>query len=141
MLCCCMVSSSHCADSEYSLIHVLVLVQLLEALDGLHSANVLHRDLKAANLLLKDGELRVADFGVGKEVLHLADIADTCNIGTPGYQALEVLETRAKQNIGVDIWAAGLIYWQMLLGRHPWPQVGDQGSWRVFKGMCESSID
>ena len=98
-------------------------MQLLEALDALHRTNILHRDLKAANLLLKDGEIRLAGFGHSKEVLHLADIASEVDISTPGYQALEVLGS-ARQDIGVDFWPAGLIYWQMLLGRHPWPKVG-----------------
>lgn len=67
------------------------LLQLLTALDYLHRGNVLHRDLKLANLLIDaDYKLKVADFGFASELTHNGDKKRTV-CGTPNYIAPEIL--------------------------------------------------
>jgi serine/threonine protein kinase len=99
-------------------------LQLLEALHAIHSCNILHRDLKPSNLLLTaDNELRLADFGVSKHLPNLTVVVKTEGVGTPGMQALEVL-IGDQQSPGGDMWAVGILYWELLLGYHPCPEVG-----------------
>ncbi len=92
--------------------------QLLLALASLHQAGMVHRDVKPANCVFVDGQLKLADFGL------LAD-ADprTSRMGTRAYMPPDgEMDTRA------DVYAAGLVIYEMLTG-HPverFPQLGDR---------------
>jgi hypothetical protein len=95
--------------------------QVLEALAHAHSKGVVHRDVKPANIMLREGEgvsVRVLDFGLA----HL-DEADTLTAagdvpGTLAYIAPERLAGEAATG-AADVWAAGLVLWEALAGRHP----------------------
>ena len=112
-----------------------LLEQLAEALEQAHGAGVFHRDLKPQNLFLtKDrkgnARLKVVDFGIAK----LADAAHQAvtHVGTPAYSAPEQLgeswrsiakgrgKTIAESvSAATDIWALGLIAYEMLTGGVP----------------------
>jgi serine/threonine-protein kinase len=95
--------------------------QALEGLQYAHRRGVLHRDLKPHNLLLTDeGDLKISDFGLLKEVVRLAPdrTPRTSIMGTPYYmapeQALgEVLDERT------DIFSLGSTFFHILSGRLP----------------------
>ena len=94
-------------------------------LEYLHSVNIIHRDIKPENLVLDSegrpmfylGYLRITDFGIAKEV-RPDNSADTS--GTPGYMAPEVM---ARQNhcFAVDYYALGVIAYELMIGRRPYP--------------------
>jgi serine/threonine protein kinase len=114
------------ADSTFDFPHRPL--QILEAIYCLHGCNLLHRDLKTLNVLLvkgKDGQMeaRVADPGLCKYLENLNVAARTPNMGTWGSQAPESLRYGHEQGTGVDVWAIGIIWWELLVGTHPWPQV------------------
>ncbi len=98
---------------------VAVARQLLAALDAAHRQGVLHRDIKPANLLLTaSGDIKVADFGIAK-VAEQADATVTgLVLGTPSYLAPERLAGEAA-SAGGDVYAAGVLLHEMLLGRAP----------------------
>ena len=76
----------------------------------MHSKNVLHRDLKSANIFLtKNLSLKIGDFGISK-VLE-GSSAITC-IGTPLYLSPEVCNNK-PYGLSSDLWALGCILYEM----------------------------
>ncbi len=98
-----------------------------QALDHLHRHRVLHRDLKPENVLLDDrGDPQLSDFGLART--HDRSVAITAsgvNVGTPAYMAPEVAAGRARPDERADIFALGVLLWEMLAGRHPFAKTGE----------------
>jgi serine/threonine-protein kinase len=97
---------------------VSVMVQLLDALHYAHELGVVHRDVKPSNLIItSSGRLKVADFGIAR--LESANLTQTGAVmGTPGYMAPEQYMGEAVDR-RVDIFAAGVVFYQLLGGRPP----------------------
>ncbi len=68
-------------------------VQMALALHFMHSRNILHRDLKTQNIFLKNGFLKLGDFGISKILDNSMDFAQTC-IGTPYYMSPELFKNK-----------------------------------------------
>lgn len=97
---------------------ISIMVQLLDALDFAHNQGIVHRDVKPSNLMvMNNGRLKVADFGIAR--IDTSDLTQVGMImGTPGYMAPEQyvdsdIDRRA------DIFAAGVIFYQLLAGVKP----------------------
>ncbi|WP_327640421.1 serine/threonine protein kinase [Kribbella sp. NBC_00482] len=100
-----------------------LLSQLLGALDKIHTAGVLHRDVKPANLLLETTGtarpvLRLSDFGIAIALGEPRLTVHGTVVGTPGYLAPEVL-AGAAPSPRQDLYAAGVTAWQLLTGEEP----------------------
>ncbi|MCB9453962.1 MAG: tetratricopeptide repeat protein [Anaerolineaceae bacterium] len=95
---------------------VHLLLEMLGALSYLHRRGIIHRDLKPGNVLVDtDGTVRVLDFG-----LATTGISDDSRqvIGTAAYMAPELL-MEAPASVASDLYAVGIIAYQMFIGRHP----------------------
>jgi len=94
-----------------------VSIQLLGAIAKLHSCGIIHRDVKADNILLSHdlSDLRLVDFNAAK---HLADGPALTMTGTVEYMPPEVLYGESPSQ-AADVWAAGLCIYLMLDGRLP----------------------
>lgn len=91
---------------------------LLDALESIHAAGVVHRDLKPGNVLIEDGEPRVIDFGIA-QLTHDVRLTMTGMVfGTPGYLAPELL-TGADPTPAVDVHAWGATLAFAATGRAP----------------------
>ncbi len=91
---------------------------ILAGLEHLHAQHIIHRDLKPDNILLQKGIPRLADFGISR-ILRTNNNSSIA-AGTPLYMAPEAFDgVRSEQT---DIWAAGVIFYQLLSGRLPFPQ-------------------
>uniref|UniRef100_A0A8C4I918 non-specific serine/threonine protein kinase n=1 Tax=Dicentrarchus labrax TaxID=13489 RepID=A0A8C4I918_DICLA len=92
--------------------------EIVSALDYLHSAKIVYRDLKLENLMLdKDGHMKITDFGLCKEgITDAATMKTFC--GTPEYLAPEVLEDN-DYGRAVDWWGLGVVTYEMMCGRLP----------------------
>uniref|UniRef100_A0A671KXS1 non-specific serine/threonine protein kinase n=1 Tax=Sinocyclocheilus anshuiensis TaxID=1608454 RepID=A0A671KXS1_9TELE len=92
--------------------------EIVSALDYLHSAKIVYRDLKLENLMLdKDGHIKITDFGLCKEgITDTATMKTFC--GTPEYLAPEVLEDN-DYGRAVDWWGLGVVMYEMMCGRLP----------------------
>lgn len=91
-------------------------VQLCDALAAVHGAGVLHRDVKAANVVIRtDGRVVLMDFGAGRQ---LDDTFPDAATGTPLYVAPEVLEGR-EATVRSDVYSVGVLLHHMLTGAYP----------------------
>ena len=121
-----------------------LMTQMLEGLGAIHAAGIVHRDVKPANImLLDDGRLKLADFGVARVEALGATMGGM--IGTPSYMSPEQFRG-ATVDARSDIFAAGVILFELLTGQKPYPsrnlgelsQLVIQGAHRL---PCELSPD
>ena len=98
-----------------------VTASLLEGLAAIHDAGVVHRDLKLANVLLReDGYPAISDFGLGKTEDVEALTGTGMVVGTPYFMAPEQLEGQAATP-AADLYALGLIHCKLRTGAMPFP--------------------
>ena len=103
-----------------------LIFQLLKAIEYLHANDVMHRDIKGANILLSsDGTLKLADFGLAKQYDRFRKFY-TNKVVTLWYRAPELLLGSFVYNKAIDIWSAGWFLAELFLGRP------------LFVGDCES---
>eukprot|EP01025_Chloroclados_australasicus_P033549 TRINITY_DN3425_c0_g1_i3.p1 TRINITY_DN3425_c0_g1~~TRINITY_DN3425_c0_g1_i3.p1 ORF type:complete len:1239 (-),score=140.11 TRINITY_DN3425_c0_g1_i3:2114-5830(-) len=93
---------------------------IAKGLSILHPS-IVHRDLKPQNVLLDDKyNVKLADFGLSKMKESTFLTEQTNNPGTSSYMAPEVLESRANIDEKCDIYALGVILWELYTKQKPW---------------------
>ncbi|CAI9721227.1 serine serine/threonine-protein kinase Nek11 isoform X1 [Octopus vulgaris] len=92
-------------------------IQILLGVNYIHSRHILHRDLKSRNIFLKNGIIKIGDFGISRILAGPSDYASTF-IGTPYYMSPEVLKHEGY-NCKADIWSIGCILFDMCALEHP----------------------
>jgi hypothetical protein len=90
---------------------------LARAVGHLHDHGIVHRDLKPGNIFLENGLLKVGDYGLSKFIAASQRTAQTQSVGTVHYMAPEI--STGHYNKQVDIYAAGIILYEMLTGHVP----------------------
>ena len=100
--------------------------EVISAIKYLHTRNppIIHRDIKPENILLdQEGRCKLADFGWSN--FDVGDKFRDTYCGTPEYLAPEMI-TKSGHNESVDIWALGVLLFEMLTGRTPFNFTGDR---------------
>lgn len=92
---------------------------IAEGLDHAHAKGVVHRDLKPNNILMDEsGHPYIADFGLAKLTEGKIELTNTMMTGTAAYMAPEIAQS-GKSTKRADIYAIGIILFEMLTGRLP----------------------
>jgi calcium/calmodulin-dependent protein kinase I len=126
------VKRKHFTEKDAS----FIMYQLFSALDYLHKRQIVHRDLKLENLLLKRQgslEIKLADFGLSK--VYTGEALQTA-CGTPYYVAPEILVGDGYDH-KIDAWAAGVLLYVLLSGRLPFSGDSDV---ELFRAIIETEL-
>uniref|UniRef100_UPI003AAD5F10 MAP/microtubule affinity-regulating kinase 4 n=1 Tax=Centroberyx gerrardi TaxID=166262 RepID=UPI003AAD5F10 len=92
--------------------------QIVSAVHYCHQKNIVHRDLKAENLLLDaDSNIKIADFGFSNEFTMGSKLDTFC--GSPPYAAPELFQGKKYDGPEVDIWSLGVILYTLVSGSLP----------------------
>lgn len=101
----------------------VIMRELLMALKYIHKDNVIHRDIKAANVLItNDGQVKLCDFGVAAQ-LNQASAKRQTMAGTPYWMAPEVIMEGVYYDTKVDIWSLGITTYEIATGNPPYCEV------------------
>jgi serine/threonine-protein kinase len=94
---------------------VEITIGILSGLEFLHSKNIVHRDVKPANILMQNDTPRLADFGISR-ALMVTSVSSKI-VGTEGYMSPESFE--GVRSVQTDIWSVGVLLYKLLTGYLP----------------------
>lgn len=110
---------------------------ILEGLEYLHYNNIIHRDIKGANVLVgNDGVCKLADFGSSKQIINYEEMQTYKSLkGTTNWMAPEVMRQDGHGRFA-DIWSFGCLLVEMATGKPPWYYKTNQIA--VFMHVCNT---
>lgn len=100
-----------------------IVCQTLLGLSAIHKGGFMHRDLKPENLLTKGDLVKIADFGLAKEIRSRPPFTEY--VSTRWYRAPEIILRSTHYNSPIDIWATGVIFAELYLNRPLFPGSSD----------------
>lgn len=117
--------TTHCAKLSRDE-RLALLARVADAVEHAHARGVVHRDLKPSNILVDvEGHPRVLDFGIGQMLGEGHTLTETgMLLGTPAYMSPEQANGSARPNARSDVYALGVIAYELMTDRLPLPVAG-----------------
>lgn len=103
---------------------IKIFQSILDGISAIHEVNIIHRDLKPSNIyLLKDGEIKILDFGLSK-LIDFTSITNTGDqLGTPLYMSPEQISDSKNIDYRSDFYALGVIFYKLLTNVTPYGNI------------------
>ena len=118
---------------------VPIMTQTCDALGYAHTANIVHRDIKPENILIEpDGTVKVVDFGIAR-LTSAVTVTQNKLVGTPEYMSPEQAKGEPVQAAS-DVYALGIVLYELLTGRVPFPLPPDGHDWRSAMTVVDQHI-
>jgi serine/threonine-protein kinase len=100
---------------------IALVADICAGLAAAHKAGVVHRDLKPDNVMLsRDGRVLITDFGIARDPVSAPHGTLGAILGTPAYMAPEQVEARPDIDFRADIYALGVMLFELFTGELPW---------------------
>jgi cyclin-dependent kinase-like len=111
---------------------------MVRACAHMHKMGIMHRDIKPENMLLsRNGILKVCDMGFARHINSSKPLTEY--VSTRWYRAPELLIESAGYSSGIDIWAIGCIYVELLTGKPLFTGRNDYDMLKLILAMFQSS--
>ena len=109
-------SPDGCLEEKYV---AIIVREVLIGLHHLHKSSIIHRDIKAANILISAvGKVMICDFGVSALLATASSKRNTLT-GTPYWMAPEVVQSVPAYDTKADVWSLGIMIYEMAKGSPP----------------------
>ena len=117
-------------DSRINIYDQKYFGEIIEGIGYMYKKNIIHRDIKPQNILIKDNVIKICDFGMSKTYENFDLMSTFC--GSPLYMAPEIIKEKKYNNLS-DIWSLGVVLFELVTKEHPYMFLEKDNLWQKVK--------